>query len=268
MNRLRGQAAAIFGDVVYPPGGTLGPRIQHDFQLVLVYSGEARIVVDETERLVPPQHLTLLLPGKREQFHFARTTATRHTWCALAPAAVPPAVQARCAALPVCLPLTARVYSLMECGLGMPAGTQDVAEHVLLALGLAILEAVAFEAMLARQPAGGADLVQRAIGVMLARLDEPLKLGQLAAEVGVTPQHLTRLFQRSLQTSPMRYLWQIRARRGVELLGETGLAIEAIAAQVGFRSPTHFSRVLRHQYQRTPGELRRQRWRGDQVEPC
>ena len=35
------------GEVTYAPGGTLGPRSQHDIQLVLIHAGSARIAVDD-----------------------------------------------------------------------------------------------------------------------------------------------------------------------------------------------------------------------------
>src|ERR687887_338603 len=34
------------GEVVYPPGGRLGPRWQRDVQLVLVHEGSARVAID------------------------------------------------------------------------------------------------------------------------------------------------------------------------------------------------------------------------------
>jgi hypothetical protein len=53
------------GEVVYPPGGRLGPRWQHDIELVLVHSGSARIEVDdEPPLLLRPDSLALLLPGR------------------------------------------------------------------------------------------------------------------------------------------------------------------------------------------------------------
>jgi AraC-like DNA-binding protein len=39
--------AVSAGEVVYPPGGRLGPRWQRDVQLVLVHSGSARIAIDD-----------------------------------------------------------------------------------------------------------------------------------------------------------------------------------------------------------------------------
>src|SRR5215207_64043 len=65
------------GEVVYPPGGRLGPRWQHDAQLVLVHTGSARISVDDAEpTLHRAESVALLLPGHRERFEFDRAVET------------------------------------------------------------------------------------------------------------------------------------------------------------------------------------------------
>src|SRR6266498_2025734 len=93
------------GEVRYAPGGRLGPRWQHDVQLVLVHEGSARVSVDSA----PPLRLAagsvgLLLPGHREQFAFADDAPTRHSWLQARLADPPSALIDRLAALPVSLP--------------------------------------------------------------------------------------------------------------------------------------------------------------------
>ena len=69
------------GEVVYPPGGRLGPRRQLDVQLVVVHEGSARIEVDGAERpVLRPGWTALLLPGHRERFAFDAGRPTRHSW--------------------------------------------------------------------------------------------------------------------------------------------------------------------------------------------
>jgi AraC-like DNA-binding protein len=265
MNRHRASAAAVFGDVLYPAGGALGPRVQQDYQLVIIYEGEAQVEVDGTAHAVPSQHALLLLPGHREVFQFARAQHSRHTWCAVAPQAVPAELGERAARMPACLPLTQRVHTLVEYGLALPPGPAEAAGHLLLAIGLAALEAFLFEAELAHQAQDVPEAVRRALHAMELHLAEPLDLRRIAEAASVTPQHLTRLFRRHLGTTPARHLWQLRTRRGVELLGETGLSIGAIAERSGFQSPFHFSRMVRRHYRRSPRELRALLWRGEAV---
>jgi AraC family transcriptional regulator of arabinose operon len=263
MNRHRVSPSVVFGDVNYPPGGAFGPRVQQDVQLVIVYEGEARVLIENILVEVPSQHALLLLPARREQFQFARTRPTRHTWCSLKPALVGPERLAQLALLPPCLPLTERIHSLVEYGLAMPPAHLGAAEQLLQAVGMAALEAFVFEAELARGGRGVPDAVWRAQQFIEAQLGEQLRLEQIAQAANVTPQHLTRLFHQHVGMTPTYYLWRLRVRRGVELLGETGLSIGEIASRVGFQSPFHFSRLVRQHYQHSPRQLRARLWRGE-----
>jgi AraC-like DNA-binding protein len=262
MNRHRSAPLVVFGDVRYLPGSTLGPRIQQDFQIVIVYEGEARIEIDDQEVFVPGHHAALLLPARRERFHFAVSGETRHTWCAVAPAIVPPALQSELAAVNICLPLTDRIHDLVEFGLTIPPSSPVSADDLIHAAGLTVLYAFVFEARLVHSPTTLPDALRRALASMEAGLAQPLTLPRIAQVALVTPQHLTRLFRRHLQTTPMRYLWQLRTRHGVELLGGTGLSIGEIAAQVGFQSPFHFSRLVVQYYHDSPRRLRDRLWSG------
>jgi AraC family transcriptional regulator of arabinose operon len=69
-------ARVSVGTVTYPPGGTLGPRMQADLQLLLVHTGTVRVWVDDA----PPRRLAAgqvgLLPDHRERFAFDERTTT------------------------------------------------------------------------------------------------------------------------------------------------------------------------------------------------
>ncbi len=260
MNRYRSSPRATFGDVEYGAGGTYGPRLQPDFQLVIVYAGEATIQIDDTTVHVPAQHMILLLPRRREYFRFSSTRATHHAWCSLGSDAVPAALQAELQRVTAPLPLTARVHGLIDIGLSLPAGDAPAADALLDSLALAALHAWLFEVAVATTHTEMPDALIRAQRHIDAHLHEPLAARDIAQHAHVTPQHLTRLFRRHLQTTPMRYLWQLRTSRGVELLRRTGLSISEIAARVGFSSPYHFSRRVRQQYAHAPRDLRRRVW--------
>src|SRR5437763_17217635 len=64
------------GVVTYPPRATLGPRLQPDYQLVLVHTGSARVTVNGKPQEIPAGHVGLLLPGTTE--YFASRPTGRH----------------------------------------------------------------------------------------------------------------------------------------------------------------------------------------------
>jgi hypothetical protein len=100
------------GEVVYPPGGRLGPRWQRDVELVLVHDGHARIAVDgEARAILRAGSVGLLLPGHREQFAFAGDVETRHSWVQVRVA--DPPVE-RLSALPAALPASTALTEVVR----------------------------------------------------------------------------------------------------------------------------------------------------------
>ncbi len=262
MNRWRASPEVAFGDVRYPPGGKFGPRIQSRYQLVVMNSGEATIEVDDHEIFVPEHHAILLLPHRREMFYFTRSHPTHHTFCELAPHYLPAVIREKIGDSTICLPLTERMLTAVEFGLSIPSISFGSTDDLIRSAGIMTFQAFMFEAEQVQCPATQPAAVHRALAFMDAHLGEPLTLSVLADVVTMSPQHLTRLFRQHLHTTPMRYLWQLRTRHGVEILSTTGLSIAEIAVQVGFQSPFHFSRLVTQYYHMSPSRLRQRIWSG------
>jgi transcriptional regulator GlxA family with amidase domain len=162
------------------------------------------------------------------------------------------------------MPLSEHVHNLIEIGLSISPGDSAAAQALINSIALATLQACVFEAATATSSAELPRVVIRAQHYIEAHLAAPISVPMIAASTHVTPQHLTRLFRRHLHTTPMRYLWRLRTRRGVELLHRTGLSVGEIAERVGFQSPFHFSRLVRQHYAYSPRQLRQRVW---QIEP-
>lgn len=74
-------------------------------------------------------------------------------------------------------------------------------------------------------------------------------------------EHLVRLFRKHLDTTPIHYVWQVRVRQGSLYLRHTGLPVEEIAYQCGFKTAAHFSRGIKARYGQPPSQLRARYWR-------
>jgi AraC-like DNA-binding protein len=249
----------FFGDIRYQPGGNLGPRLQRDFQLVILYEGEAVISVDEEEHWLGPGHVALLKPGGRESFQFSRVEVTHHSWCAMHPSRIPADLIAQLTETPPSLPLSSRMTHLIELGLSVPSPDSAASREWLISLGEACLRAYLMES----ETGGGPPLPEallRARSIIETRFAEPLSLKILARAVSVSPNHLVRLFQRHLGITPARMLWKCRIRSGMQLLGDTGLTVSEIAYRTGFQNPFHFSRMLKEETGRSPRDFRMERW--------
>ncbi|MBK3521154.1 MULTISPECIES: helix-turn-helix domain-containing protein [Streptomyces] len=88
--------------------------------------------------------------------------------------------------------------------------------------------------------------------------DPRLCVEHVADAVGVSTRQLCRVF-RQAGLSPSRHILESRLTRVHEQLADPGserLTVADIADVWGFASQSHFSRVFRERYGRTPGELR------------
>ena len=98
------------------------------------------------------------------------------------------------------------------------------------------------------------ELVEAAKDLLLAHLTEPLSLGDLTAELHVSPFHLTRVFRERTGRTLTEYLHDLRLRAAVERLGEESLS--RIAADLGYCSPSHFTDRFRAAFGAPPSQLR------------
>jgi transcriptional regulator GlxA family with amidase domain len=87
---------------------------------------------------------------------------------------------------------------------------------------------------------------------MEAGLEEPAGRRELAKLAGLSLRQLERLFAAHLgETTSRRYL-RIRLEKSMELLRNTGMPITAIGVARGFQSSSHFSRVFKARFGKSP----------------
>ncbi len=115
----------------------------------------------------------------------------------------------------------------------------------------------------APSPAAGPTAVRRARAFIEAHAAEPLTVGRIAAEAGVSIRALQHGFQRVLGMSPTAYLRAVRlrgARRDLVSADRETASVAAVAAQWGFLHPGRFAARYRAMYGVSPGAtLRRAR---------
>ncbi|HEX2034117.1 MAG TPA: helix-turn-helix domain-containing protein [Chloroflexota bacterium] len=262
---IEASGAVGAGTIVYPPGGTYGPRRQRDYQLVLLHRGQVAVQIDGVTLHVGAQQVALLKPGHREYFRFASQTETHHSWLNLERPPLPHEYLAALDAAPGCLALSPAMAQLMEAALAMRKRgvSQRVALVALVASALALyVDEATAQGLLPRD--GGEGRLHPAVAAAQAlvrqRLPERIGLADLAQGAHVTPEYLVRLFRLHLGTTPVRYLWGERVRYGLHLLEHTGLSVAEVAEQAGFQSAKHFSRLVRVSSGLSPREVRRRSW--------
>jgi transcriptional regulator GlxA family with amidase domain len=96
------------------------------------------------------------------------------------------------------------------------------------------------------------DRVLRVLAEMEARLEEPADRGELAKLAGLSLRQLERLFSAHLGEAIAECYLRIRLEKSMELLRNTGMPITAIGVACGFQSSSHFSRVFKARFGKSP----------------
>jgi transcriptional regulator GlxA family with amidase domain len=81
---------------------------------------------------------------------------------------------------------------------------------------------------------------------------QPLTLGALAREAGLSPPHFMRVFKAATGMSPHAYTIQSRVRRARSLLRQ-GESVASAAVAAGFTDQSHLTRHFKATFGFTPG---------------
>ncbi len=95
-----------------------------------------------------------------------------------------------------------------------------------------------------------------ALEYLQSHLSEPDALQKVSERLCVSPRQCQRLFRVAMGCSPSEYLTELRLRRAATLLASTNLSVSEIALEVGYLSLSHFSRVFRERFGKTPRAFR------------
>jgi len=246
------------GSVVYPPGGTFGPRLQGDAQIVILHTGSMTVTIEGDTHVVKPGNAILLLPGRVEYFEFAKEQTTWHRWIAVHLGERPPDLKLSLDAFPFSIPITEELNRLTDLLLQLRIN-YAADSSVMLSAGHTALELF-----------GTVPTTNRGLNVHPSVLEakawihehyaEEITLELLASHAGVSPEHLVRLFRASEETTPIRYLWYYRVLRAIELLQHSGLSVNEIAYRCGFKTSFHFARAIKKQSGFSASEIRKSAW--------
>jgi AraC-like DNA-binding protein len=100
-------------------------------------------------------------------------------------------------------------------------------------------------------------LIRSATDVILQRFQEPLTLESVAAELHVSPQHLSALFSRFAGMSFVAYLAERRLAFAVGAM-QNGANVTEACFLSGYRNLSHFIRSFKKKYGATPSKFMRQ----------
>ena len=86
--------------------------------------------------------------------------------------------------------------------------------------------------------------------------DSDFSVERIGEEIGMSRVQLYRKVKALTGMSPVELLRKSRVERGRHLLETTDLSISEIAYEVGFSAPSYFTKCVKDEYGKSPGELR------------
>lgn len=96
------------------------------------------------------------------------------------------------------------------------------------------------------------------VELIKTRYREDLSLSEMADLIGVSSNHLCRLFHQVYQTTPLKYLTHVRLNMAkYYLCSPKNLRVKEISEAVGFRDASYFSAVFKKAEGMTPDAFRK-----------
>lgn len=96
------------------------------------------------------------------------------------------------------------------------------------------------------------DKLVRIISYFEENLEDAVDLDVVTRAMGVSRRQMERLFKTHLNTTPKRYLQELRLQKARILLAETDMAVVDVATACGFESVGNFSKRFRESYGMSP----------------
>jgi len=250
----------VIGQVVYAPNGRCGPRSQTDYELVIIHSGECQLNLDGKPHTLKVDHVCLLLPSHQEEYAFSPLHDTHHSWCTIAPHAMPTHLKLKMRDLPFSVPGSETFNHLLSCSFYLEGTRNENRDNVINIIGQALFAEFIHVAAKLGEHESIEICVSRATSYMEHHFSEENCLEQAQIYADVSTNTLIKKFREYTNLTPSRYLWKLRTERGIAMLNETGLMIAEIADQCGFKNQFHFTRKVTECQGMSPRQLRNKAW--------
>ncbi len=102
----------------------------------------------------------------------------------------------------------------------------------------------------------GQEDAQQIRRLLVARVQERLSIFEIAREVGASPTRAKECFRQAFGCGIMTYFNQLKIWQAKRLLNDLSLTVEQVSHQLGFSSPSYFSRAFVKQTGVTPTTYR------------
>ena len=152
---------------------------------------------------------------------------------------------------------------------GFPSGPLFL-DSVEQALAVALVNGYAVRHRPARTHRGGLSpsRLRRVKDFVYAKMEDELRLRDLAQSVGLSTPHFSEMFRKSTGETPHQYVLRLRVGRAKEMLRLAEPRVLDVAIACGFKTQQHFARVFRHVCGLSPTEYRREFLSSETADPA
>ena len=100
------------------------------------------------------------------------------------------------------------------------------------------------------------NLIRRTQEYIFENIGNDIGVEQIAVNIGVSREHLSRIFRQQLGQSPLEYLMKRKMELACKLLISTNLTCKEIAERIGYENSVSFNRAFKNLVKMPPGQLR------------
>lgn len=99
--------------------------------------------------------------------------------------------------------------------------------------------------------------VQEAVFYIHENYTRRIGLNDLCKHLKITPQSIIRIFKKNLNKTPLQYINLFRISRAKDLLQYTSLTVKEISYEIGMENPYYFCRLFKKTENVTPSQFRK-----------
>jgi AraC-like DNA-binding protein len=100
------------------------------------------------------------------------------------------------------------------------------------------------------------NLIRRTQAYIFENIGNDIGIDQIARDIGVSREHLARIFRQQLGQAPLEYLMKRKMELACKLLISTNLTCKEIAERIGYENSVSFNRAFKNLVKMPPGQLR------------
>jgi AraC-like DNA-binding protein/quercetin dioxygenase-like cupin family protein len=242
-------------DAWFPPGLTLTPHTHDRSSYVVMLEGSFDVLFSGRTQACPPASV---LTEPASERHGNRVDGAGARVLVVQPD------PARTEILRPCGPIFERVAHFRHAGIASLAWRLAAEIHAPDAVSPLVIEGTVLEMLAAtarlKAPKRGPGVppwLARTRDLLHARFLETLSTAEIAAEVGVHPVHLGRVFRAHHRMTVGAYVRGLRLHWAAGRLARSRDALSDIALEAGFADQSHFTRAFRRHLGTTPDRFRR-----------